>query len=246
MRRIALLPAYSDNAPAVILLLHVSENACNRLSAPATLEYGFLARMNSTFRLRQNTNFVAIVINKQRSLFRSRPRFWSTDNVLEKSPILQRRTGEPTPRWGSFASILACPQHVWLRSNLVSSGCPVLSVGGIGLDIIQAPNGSLEACGYELRTMRGCHQIVSAEQAAWHTTTVSREELASNRFRSVGAYPVERDRRKCEKSQDRQQPAYWYPPDIRETHSKLRHEDRSAIRIRPVLVLLRWGNLSRL
>ena len=29
-------------------------------------------------------------------------------------------------RFGSFASILACPRHVWLAGNLGSAGCPVL------------------------------------------------------------------------------------------------------------------------
>jgi hypothetical protein len=42
---------------------------------------------------------------------------------------------------GSFASILACPQHVRLRCNLGNAGYPVLPVEGIGLDVAQAPKG---------------------------------------------------------------------------------------------------------
>jgi hypothetical protein len=38
---------------------------------------------------------------------------------------------------GSFASILACPQHVRLRGRPGSSGCPILPIEGIGLAGIQ-------------------------------------------------------------------------------------------------------------
>ncbi len=39
----------------------------------------------------------------------------------------------------SFASILACPQHVRLAGNLENAGCPLLQVEGIGFHVIQAP-----------------------------------------------------------------------------------------------------------
>jgi hypothetical protein len=47
-------------------------------------------------------------------------------------------------RFGSFASILAFPPHVRLRGNLGNDVCPVLPIEGIGVDVIQAPNGGLE------------------------------------------------------------------------------------------------------
>jgi hypothetical protein len=50
-------------------------------------------------------------------------------------------------RFGSFASILACPLHVRLRGNLGSADCPVLTVEGIGQNLIEATNGSLESRG---------------------------------------------------------------------------------------------------
>src|SRR5258707_6260801 len=46
--------------------------------------------------------------------------------------------------YGSKASILACRQHVRLGDNLGNAGCPVLPVEGIGVEVIQAPNRSLE------------------------------------------------------------------------------------------------------
>lgn len=41
-------------------------------------------------------------------------------------------------RFGSFASILACPQHVRLGVNLGNADCPILPGEGIGSDVIQA------------------------------------------------------------------------------------------------------------
>jgi hypothetical protein len=51
--------------------------------------------------------------------------------------------------YGSFASILACPQRV----RLGDAGCPVLPVEGIGSDVIQAPkpeppDGPIQLCGF--------------------------------------------------------------------------------------------------
>jgi len=55
-------------------------------------------------------------------------------------------------RVGSFASILACPQHVRLRGNLGNAGCLVLPVEGINLDVmIQAPMAFKAECA-EVRT----------------------------------------------------------------------------------------------
>ena len=51
---------------------------------------------------------------------------------------------------GAFASILACPQHVRLRGNLGSAGCPILPVEGIGLDVIQATKREPRIMRYEL------------------------------------------------------------------------------------------------
>ena len=50
----------------------------------------------------------------------------------------------------SFASILACPQHVRLGGNLGYAGCPVLPVEDIGLDVIQAPKPEPRIMRYEL------------------------------------------------------------------------------------------------
>lgn len=46
---------------------------------------------------------------------------------------------------GSFASILACPGYVRLRGNLGSTVLRFLAVEGIGLDVIQASNRSIES-----------------------------------------------------------------------------------------------------
>jgi hypothetical protein len=51
---------------------------------------------------------------------------------------------------GSFASILACPQHVRLWGNLGSADCPVLKVEGIGLNVIQAAKRGPRIMRYEL------------------------------------------------------------------------------------------------
>ena len=53
-------------------------------------------------------------------------------------------------RYGSFASILACPRHVRLGGNLGNAGCPVLPVEGVGLDVIQAPKPEPRIMRYEL------------------------------------------------------------------------------------------------
>jgi hypothetical protein len=51
---------------------------------------------------------------------------------------------------GSFASVLAYPQHVRLGGNLGNAGFPVLPVEGIGLDVIQAPKPEPPIMWYEL------------------------------------------------------------------------------------------------
>ena len=43
----------------------------------------------------------------------------------------------PDHTFGSFSSILACPQHVRLGVDLGNADCPVLPIEGIGLDVIQ-------------------------------------------------------------------------------------------------------------
>src|SRR5260370_23860533 len=63
----------------------------------------------------------------------------------------------PNDRFGSFSSILACPQHVGLGVNLGNADCPVLPIEGIGLDVIQtARDRTLRASDAEQRdrTMR--------------------------------------------------------------------------------------------
>jgi hypothetical protein len=50
----------------------------------------------------------------------------------------------PVSVWGGmsapepFASILAGSEYVWLRGNSGNTGCPILLVEGVGLDVIQA------------------------------------------------------------------------------------------------------------
>jgi hypothetical protein len=51
---------------------------------------------------------------------------------------------------GSFASILACPQHVRLWGNHGSADCPVLTVEGIGMNMIQAAKRAPRIMRYEL------------------------------------------------------------------------------------------------
>src|SRR5260370_16175616 len=53
-------------------------------------------------------------------------------------------------RLGSFASVLACPQHVRLGGNLGNAGCPVLPVEGIDLGVIQVPKPEPRIMRYEL------------------------------------------------------------------------------------------------
>jgi hypothetical protein len=48
---------------------------------------------------------------------------------------------------GQKRRFLACPQLVQLGGNLGNAGCPGLPVEGIGLDVIQAPDRSLESYG---------------------------------------------------------------------------------------------------
>src|SRR6266851_6731885 len=63
--------------------------------------------------------------------------------------------GAPMSACGSFASILLCLGHVRLGGNIGNAGCPVLSVEGIGLDVIQAPELELESCATNSVTMNG-------------------------------------------------------------------------------------------
>src|SRR5262249_7307697 len=73
---------------------------------------------------------------------------------------------------GSFASILACPQHVRLRGNLGSSRCPILPVEGIGLAVIQATKREPRIMRYDRRLMNGIFWVLRSG-APWRDLPVS-------------------------------------------------------------------------
>jgi hypothetical protein len=99
-------------------------------------------------------------------------------------------------RDGSKASILACPQHVRLGGNLGNAGCPGLPVEGIGLDVIQVPDRSLESCGMNSRTLNGLALAAILRDARKRappaiTAKPLRRDVVGDRFSRSIAPPLE-------------------------------------------------------